>query len=53
MLKRERVHRHRYQTVAQARTHVFDYIERFSNRRVDRRIEAEDRNHQEPVPSGP
>jgi len=46
MLKRERVHRRRYQTVSEARTDVFDYIERFYNPRVDRRIEAEDRRYQ-------
>jgi putative transposase len=32
LLKRERVHRRRYQTRQQARTDVFDYIERFYNR---------------------
>lgn len=31
-LKRERVHRRRYLTLAEARTDVFDYIERFHNR---------------------
>lgn len=43
MLKRERAHRRRYQTVAEARTDVFDYIERFYNPRIDQRIKAEDR----------
>lgn len=42
MLKRERVNRRRYQTVAEARTDVFDYIERFYNPRVRKRLEAED-----------
>lgn len=42
MLKRERVHRRQYQTVAEARTDEFDYIECFHNPRIDRRIEAED-----------
>jgi len=32
LLKRERVYRRRYQTRQQARTDVFDYIERFYNR---------------------
>ena len=32
LLKRERVNRRRYQTRAEARTDVFDYIERFYNR---------------------
>lgn len=33
LLKRERVHRRRYRTRAEARSDVFDYIERFYNRR--------------------
>lgn len=32
LLKRERVHRRRYRTRAEARTDIFDYIERFYNR---------------------
>ncbi|GJL66243.1 MAG: transposase [Nitrospirales bacterium] len=32
LLKRERINRRRYQTRAEARTDVFDYIERFYNR---------------------
>jgi putative transposase len=32
LLKRERVHRRRYLTRAEARTDIFDYIERFYNR---------------------
>ena len=32
LLKRERVHRRRYRTRAEARQDVFDYIERFYNR---------------------
>lgn len=32
LLKRERVYRRRYQTRAEARTDIFDYIERFYNR---------------------
>ena len=33
LLKRERVNRRRYRTRADARSDVFDYIERFYNRR--------------------
>lgn len=33
LLKRERVHRRRYATRAEARTDVFDYIQRFYNRK--------------------
>ena len=40
MLKRERVHRRIYQTRAEARADVFDYIERFHNPRCRRRLEA-------------
>ena len=40
MLKRERVNRHRYQTWAETRTDVFDYIERFYNARRWRQMEA-------------
>lgn len=39
MLKRERVNRRRYATRAQARTDIFDYIERFYNPRMRRRLE--------------
>jgi len=39
MLKRERVNRRIYQTRAEARTDVFDYIERFYNPRRRRRLE--------------
>lgn len=42
MLKRERVNRRRYLTLAAARTDVFDYIERFHNPRMQRRIDARD-----------
>ena len=31
LLKRERVHRRRYQTRSEARADIFDYIERFYN----------------------
>jgi putative transposase len=33
LLKRERGHRRRYRTRAEARVDIFDYIERFYNRR--------------------
>ena len=39
MLKRERVNRRQYRTRAEARTDVFDYIERFHNLRKMRKIE--------------
>ena len=39
MLKRERVNRRRYATRAQARSDIFDYIERFYNPRMRRRLE--------------
>jgi len=41
MLKRERVNRRFYLTRAEARTDVFDYIERFYNPRCLRRLETE------------
>ena len=40
-LKRERVHRRRYLTLAAARTDVFDYIERFHNQPIQRRLDAQ------------
>ena len=40
MLKQERVNRRRYQTRAEARADVFDYIERFYNTRRRRQLEA-------------
>ena len=43
MLKRERVNRRRYQTRAEARTDIFDYIERFYNPRMRRRLECSGR----------
>jgi putative transposase len=39
MLKRERVNRRRYQTCAEARADIFDYIERFYNPRRRRKLE--------------
>ena len=41
-LKRERVHRRRYLTLAEARSDVFDYIERFHNPIIQRRLDARD-----------
>lgn len=43
MLKRERVNRRRYATVDEARADVFDYIERFHNPRIQRRLDSLDR----------
>jgi putative transposase len=40
MLKRERINRRRYRTVADARADVFDYVERFHNPRIRRRLDA-------------
>ena len=40
MLKRERINRRRYLTVADARADVFDYIERFHNPRIRRRLDS-------------
>lgn len=42
MIKRERIHRRRYLTLADARSDVFDYIERFHNPRMQRRIDVQD-----------
>ena len=42
LLKRERVHRRRYLTLADARADVFDYIERFHSPRMQRRLDAKD-----------
>lgn len=43
LLKRERINRRRYLTVADARADVFDYIERFHNPRIQRRLNARKR----------
>lgn len=43
MLKRERINRRRYLTVRDARSDVFDYIERFHNPRIQRRLDSLDR----------
>ena len=45
MLKRERVNRRRYRTVAEARADVFDYIERFHNPRIQRRLDSLNRDN--------
>lgn len=49
LLKRDRVNRRRYATRREATADVFDYIERFHNPRMRRRIER--RNQQEEVPN--
>lgn len=40
LIKRERINRRRYRTVADARADVFDYIERFHNPRMQRRLDS-------------
>ena len=42
LLERERVHRRHYTSLTHARADVFDYIERFRNPRMQRRLHAED-----------
>jgi len=42
MLKRERVHRVRYRTIDIAKSDLFDYIERFHNPRMRRRVAKQD-----------
>jgi len=42
MLKRERVHRRRYLSIVDAKSDVFDYIERFHNPRMQRRLGVQD-----------
>lgn len=39
LLKRERVYRRQYRTLQEARTDIFDYIERFHNPRMKRKIQ--------------
>lgn len=46
MLKRERVHRARYRTWDEARTALFDYLERFHEPRMRRRVARHDRDFQ-------
>jgi putative transposase len=42
MIKRERIYRQSYLTLADARSDVFDYIESFHNPRMQHRIDARD-----------
>lgn len=42
VLKRERIHLNIYRTLDAARADVFDYIERFHNPRMQRRVAAQD-----------
>ena len=42
VLKRERIHHRRYRTRNEARADVFDYIERFHNPRMRRRVATQD-----------
>jgi putative transposase len=44
MLKRERVNRRRYYTRAEARSDIFDYIERFYNPRMRRKLQRIENN---------
>lgn len=46
MLKRERVNRRRYLTRAEARSDIFDYIERFHNPRRRRKMERQESENQ-------
>ena len=46
MLKRERVNRRRYLTRAEARSDIFDYIERFYNPRRRRKMERQESENQ-------
>jgi putative transposase len=42
VLKRERIHHRRYRTLNEARADVFDYVERFHNPRMRRRVATQD-----------
>ena len=44
MLKRERGHRRRHMTRAEARADIFDYIERFCNPRMRRKLQRKEYN---------
>lgn len=46
VLKRERVHRTRYRTRGEARANLFDYLERFHNPRMPRRVARRDQEFQ-------
>lgn len=45
LLKRERVYRRQYRTLQEARTDVFDYIERFHNPRMKRKMQMRQSNN--------
>ena len=45
LLKRERIYRRQYQTRHEARTDIFDYIERFHNPRKRRQLEMRQKQH--------
>jgi len=49
MLERERVYRRWYLTRAEARTDVFDYIERFYNPRIRRRLRLPQQQQEQPL----
>jgi putative transposase len=42
VLKRERIHHRNYRTQDEARSDIFDYIERFHNPRMRRRVASQD-----------
>jgi putative transposase len=42
MIKRKRIYRRRYLSLTDARSDVFDYIERFHNPRMQRRLDRQD-----------
>ena len=42
MIKRERIYRRRYLSLTEACSDVFDYIERFHNPRMQRRLDRQD-----------
>lgn len=52
LLKRERVYRRQYRTLQEARTDIFDYIERFHNSKMKRKMQwrqsADDRRFLKP-----
>lgn len=45
-LKRERVYHRRYRGLNEARTHMFDYVERCHNPRMPRRVATQDQGLQ-------
>lgn len=52
LLKRERIYRRQYQTRHEARTDIFDYIERFHNPRKRRQLEMRQKQDLG-LPNGP